>query len=200
MPRNGCRAKNGGCTADTSPRSRLKWSTGWADGWPMVPPLNERRKSIMECLGLLVVLLCLGTGLAACTNAAGVSGFGSGPSLPTACPSTSVINTAFGFSISANTDTPTTISSSIDSTGCDYGDGSEQSSYASVSWSRNPPQPLATSTPVSGLGPDASYITDESGYPMVSFIGSNGEGLLIQSTGTLDQDVSLAHTLLTMGY
>jgi hypothetical protein len=168
----------------------------------MALPPTDRRKSIMGVMGLrqVVPLVFLAAGLAACTNAAGVSGFGSGPSLPTSCPSTAVINTAFSFSINANTETPTTISSTLDATGCDYGDGSEQSPYASVSWSQNPNQPVSSSTPVSGLGSDAWYIIDQNGYPELSFIGSNGEGLFIQSTGTLNQEVSLAHTLLNSGY
>jgi hypothetical protein len=63
-----------------------------------------------------------------------------------------------------------------------------------------PPQGGDGWTPVGGLGEYALTDTDSQGNPELQFIGNNGETLLIQSTGRLDQEVSLAHTLLNSGY
>lgn len=137
-------------------------------------------------------LLAAGCAITACSQGSGAL---------SSCPSTATIDQTFGYSIDANSSVPTTVSSSINVTGCDYGNGTETSPYAAVSWAfRSAPFTGSGWKTVTGLGPTALSNTDTNGYPVLQFIGNGGEVVLIQSTGSLRQEVHLAHSLLRSGY
>jgi len=160
---------------------------------PLKSPPNGRNFAIVG--GVIAFLVIAGVVGAHSSNS---SAQGGGSSLTAGnCPPASTINSVFGYSIGANTPAPTTIEPSLASTGCDYGDGSENSPYVSVSWggAGGGTWSSVPDTSLSGAETD----TDQSGNPMLQFNG-NKDVILIMSTGSLQQELTLGQMLQQAGY